>query len=63
MVYHAVLLETEPERKLYLAVPNTVVVNIFQEPLGALLLSKYSVQLLGFNPLSEELVQWIPPID
>ncbi len=63
MVYHAVLLEIEPDRRLYLAAPNAVIVNIFQEPLGMLLLRRYSVRLLGFDLVREEITQWIPSID
>ena len=62
LVYRAVLAESEPNRLLYLATPNTVIVNLFEEPLGQLLLKTYPVALVGFNPTTEEIVQWIPRI-
>lgn len=63
LVYRAVLAESEPHRQLYLATPNTVIVNLFAEPLGQLLLKTYPVALVGFNPTLEEIVQWLPKID
>src|SRR5262245_42208535 len=38
VVYRAVLAEREPHRVLYLAVPQDVLRDIFEEPLGQLLL-------------------------
>lgn len=60
IVYRAVLAETEPQRVLYLAVPNAIVRDVFEEPLGQLLLKNYSVQIIGFDPQTEEIVTWIP---
>lgn len=38
VVYHDVLAETEPDRVLYLAIPYNALLDIFEEPLGKLLL-------------------------
>ncbi|MCB0142910.1 MAG: XisH family protein, partial [Caldilineaceae bacterium] len=59
VLYHDVLAELEPERVLYLAVPQTVVQNIFEEPLGRLLLRNKRLQIIGFEPIKQEVVQWI----
>lgn len=59
VVYRAVLAEREPERVLYLAVPQDIA-DIFEQPLGKLLLKNDLAQVIGFDPQTEEIVQWIP---
>lgn len=61
-MYRSVIRKTETERKLYLAIPYTVYVDIFEEPLGRLLREDYQLNLLIFDIDSEEIVQWIPEI-
>jgi len=58
-VYRAVLAEREPQRVLYLAVPQDVL-DIFERPLGKLLLKNHLAQVVGFDPQTEVIVQWIP---
>jgi hypothetical protein len=60
VVYHDVLEEIEPDRVLYLAVPITVAQDVFEEPLGQLLMRKRGVRLFGFDPDTQEIVKWIP---
>lgn len=60
IVYRAVLAEREPQRRLYLAVPRDVLRDIFEKPLGQLLLKNELVQVLGFDPDAEVIVEWIP---
>ena len=59
VVYRAVLAEREPNRVLYLAVP-TDVLDIFEQPLGELLLKNHLAQVIGFDPQAEVIVRWIP---
>lgn len=59
-VYRAVLAEREPERELYLAVSEDILKDIFDEPLGKLLLKNDLAQVIGFNPKTEVIVRWIP---
>jgi hypothetical protein len=59
ILYHDVLAETEPDRVLYLAIPQKVLLNIFDEPLGKLLLKNQRARLIGFDPRAEVIVQWI----
>jgi hypothetical protein len=59
VVYRAVLAERDPERVLYLAVPKNVL-DLFQQPLGELLLKNRLAQVIGFDPQAEVIVQWIP---
>src|SRR3970040_1477114 len=47
-VYRAVLAEREPERVLYLAIPIDAL-DIFEKPLGELLINKRLAQVIGFD--------------
>jgi len=60
VLYHDVLAEREPERILYLAVHKTVFNDMFEEPIGKLLLKNNRVRLLVFDPRKEVVVKWIP---
>ncbi len=60
VVYHDVLLQVEPNRELYLAVNEQTFVNLFEEPIGQLLLANRRVRLLVFDPQTEVIRQWIP---
>jgi hypothetical protein len=59
MVYGDVLDEVEPERQLYLAVNEYTYVNLFEEPIGQLLVKKHAIKLLVFDPMQEVIVKWI----
>ena len=59
VVYRAVLARREPQRTLYLAVPEEILRDIFEEPLGELLLQDNLVQLLGFDPEEEVISKWL----
>jgi hypothetical protein len=60
ILYHDVLGESEPDRRLDLAIPKEIVDDLFQEPIGQLLLKRERVRLLVFDPDLEVIVQWIP---
>lgn len=60
LLYHDVLARVEPERTLYLAVGESVYYELFEEPIGQLLLKNQRLCLMVFNPELEEIVQWIP---
>ena len=60
VVYRAVLAERDPRRAIYLAVPQDVIQDIFEEPLGELLLRNNLVQVIGFDPQEEVIVKWLP---
>lgn len=60
MVYYKILAFQEPERRLYLAVTETVFRGIFSQELGQLLLADDAFHLLVFNEEKEVIVQWIP---
>ncbi len=57
-VYRLVMDEVEPERSLYLAVPQKVMVSLFQDDLGQLLLRKNAAQVVSFDPVEEVVIEW-----
>ncbi len=59
-LYHDVLKVQEPDRVLYLAVPEHVRRDLFEEPIGKVLLQNQRLRLIFFDPKREELLQWIP---
>jgi XisH protein len=61
ILYQDILAELEPWRELYLAIPNSVVDDLFDEPIGKLLLKNRRLKLLSFNPKQEVIQQWITP--
>ena len=46
--------------QLYLAIRETVFHDLFEEPIGQILLENQRVRLLIFEPQTEEIKQWIP---
>lgn len=57
--YRSLLVRSEPERKLYLAVPNNVFLNLFTEPIATPALEDLQVAIVTFNADKEEIVKWI----
>ncbi len=60
VLYHDVLAHTDPERRLYLAVNEAVYYELFEEPIGQLLLENHRIRLLVFDTEQERIVAWIP---
>jgi hypothetical protein len=50
----------EPDRALFLAVNEEVYNNLFDEPIGELLLENQRIRLIVFDPHTETIRQWIP---
>ncbi|NEQ24702.1 MAG: hypothetical protein F6K28_37465 [Microcoleus sp. SIO2G3] len=61
MLYQDILAELEPERVLYLGIPSTVFEDLFEEPIGKLLLKNRRLKLITFEPSQEVVKQWITP--
>jgi XisH protein len=59
-VYDEVLLRAQPDRTLFLAVDEEVYDNLFEEPIGQLLLESRRIRLIVFDPHSETIRLWIP---
>ncbi len=60
VLYHDILEEREPDRELFLAVREKVYIDLFEEPIGAILVEKRRLQLIVFNQEREEIVRWVP---
>lgn len=60
VLYGAALDEVEPYRTLYVAVRAEVYEDIFEEPVGRLVLRKSGLRLLVFDPDRREVQRWIP---
>lgn len=60
VLYERLLTRYEPERKLYLAVPENVIKSVFEEEAGQVLLEDKILRLLTFDTTKEEIVKWIP---
>jgi hypothetical protein len=60
VIYRAVLAEKEQNRILYLAVPPNIIQDIFEQPLGKILLKHSLAQVISFDPKKEAIIQWIP---
>lgn len=60
VLYAHLLKRYEPERTLYLAVPESVRRNVFDEEAGQILVEDGVIRLFSFDPTEEEIVQWIP---
>jgi hypothetical protein len=61
VLYQDILAELEPSRALYLAVPSSVAEDLFDEPVGKLLLRNRRLKLISFDPKQEVIRQWIVP--
>ena len=59
-LYRDILSEVEPERALYLAIPERVYKGIFSDPLGQLVLARQQLRLIVFNDLQARIERWIP---
>lgn len=59
-IYGNVLDEVEPDRALYLAIPQRAFESIFLERFGQLILEKQRLCLLVFDERTEKIIQWIP---
>lgn len=60
VLYEHLLTRYEPERKLYLAVPENVRESVFEEEAGQVLIEDQILRLFTFDITKEEVVKWIP---
>ncbi|MBN3958514.1 XisH family protein [Nostoc sp. NMS8] len=59
-LYQLLLSRIEPERELYLAITDTIYSNIFNEPIGELVITEMPLKLIIINLKTIEVIQWIP---
>lgn len=57
--YRLVLTESEPERQLYLAIPEYVYNTLFETPFGKLVLERHQIHVIVFDEQQEVITQWL----
>ena len=57
--YRLVLEATEPERILYLAVPNYAYQSFFHRDLPQAAIKKYLIKIMVYDPINQEDIEWI----
>ncbi|MGI2903392.1 XisH family protein [Tolypothrix sp. VBCCA 56010] len=59
ILYNDILARTEPDRKLYLGIREAVFIDIFEEPIGKILLENERVRLITFDSEQEVIIRWM----
>ncbi|MDY7013282.1 MAG: element excision factor XisH family protein [Cyanobacteriota bacterium] len=59
-LYYDLLQRREPDRILYLAIREETFSEVFQDPIGQVLLENRRFRLLVFDEKQEVITQWIP---
>jgi hypothetical protein len=59
VMYRVILEETDPDRKLFLAVSVRAYEGIFSEKLGRLILEKEKLRLIVYDIKTRRIVKWI----
>ena len=60
ILYHDILQQLEPNRRLYLAIRQETYSELFEEPVGKILLENQRLCLLVFDSEQEIILKWIP---
>jgi XisH protein len=55
-----VIERTEPDRHLFLAIPELAYVELFEDPIGQLMIEEEQLRVIVFDPQKEEIKKWIP---
>jgi|GEM_PF-126416 len=59
VLYGEIILDQQENRVLYLAIKQSAYEDIFEQPIGQLLLRRNIVKLLVFNEIEEVILEWI----
>ncbi len=60
VLYRSLMARRDPDRKLYLAVPETIFDATFRRPIAEIPVADLEVCLLVFDPDGREAIRWIP---
>ena len=60
MLYRLLLNRIEPERMIYLAIPEKAYRELFTEPIGELVINDLPLHLLVVDIEQAEVTRWIP---
>lgn len=58
-LYYLALLQSEPQRVLYLGIPEVFYNAFFDDPFFQEVIRYYSLKIIIFNEVNEEIVSWI----
>lgn len=58
-MYTTALTRREPDRHLYMAVHRSVADTLFKEEVGRAVVADWKVRLLGFDEVTQRVVEWI----
>ena len=56
--YRVALEVSEPDRKLFLAIPNTAYKEFFQKKFPQMVVRKYQLEVLIYDIESQEIISW-----
>lgn len=59
VLYEHALRREEPERSLYLAMPETAWQMVFADAIGEILIDDQVLRVVTFDPVKEEIIRWI----
>ncbi|MBL1208382.1 element excision factor XisH family protein [Geminocystis sp. GBBB08] len=59
ILYHEILLENQEDRLLFLALKKSAYEEIFEEPIGKILIKRKLLKLIVFDENKEVILQWI----
>ena len=60
IIYQLLLKQVDPERQVYLAIPDTIYYDLFSEPIGELVIAEIPLKLVIIDLKKTEVKQWIP---
>jgi hypothetical protein len=60
VLYELLLQQVDPDREIYLAITDVVFDEVFQEPIGKLVLDNLPLRLLVVSLENAEVLEWIP---
>ncbi len=60
LAYRILLRRIDPERELFIAVPQDVLTTLFRRPVGEGFLTEERGKVFGYDIINEEVVEWIP---
>ena len=60
IVYQLLLKQVDPERQVYLAIPDTTYYDLFSEPIGELVIAEIPLKLVIIDLKKTEVKKWIP---
>jgi XisH protein len=59
LVYQVNLDQQEPDRSLYLAIPESIYERMCQQRVFEVVAQRYKVNFLIYNPITKQITKWI----